>query len=110
MNSFTLNSVLRITLPTDIPLHSLLRKILNLRPGSDGRPKLLRPAELIQTPILIPAELNSKGEKYSFRSNFLQIRYNNLCIRVAFLLAKLFLDLDNPDCLDFRASRNKNLK
>ena len=29
---------------------------------------------------------------------------------VAFLLAKLFSDLDNPDCLDFRASRNKNLK
>ena len=28
----------------------------------------------------------------------------------AFLLAKLFSDLDNPDCLDFRASRNKNLK
>ena len=31
-----------------------------------------RPAELIQTPSLIPAELNSKGEKYSFRSNCLQ--------------------------------------
>ena len=29
---------------------------------------------------------------------------------VTFLLAKLFSDLDNPDCLDFRASRNKNLK
>ena len=27
-----------------------------------------------------------------------------------FLLAKLFSDLDNPDCLDFRANRNKNLK
>ena len=27
-----------------------------------------------------------------------------------FLLAKRFSDLDNPDCLDFRASRNKNLK
>ena len=29
-------------------------------------------AELIQTPILIPAVLNSKGKKYSFRSNCLQ--------------------------------------
>ena len=27
---------------------------------------------IIQTPILIPAELNSKGEKCSFRSNYLQ--------------------------------------
>ena len=31
-------------------------------------------------------------------------------ILVAFLVAKSFSDLDNPDCLDFRASRNKNLK
>ena len=29
---------------------------------------------------------------------------------VAFLLVKLFSDLDNPDCLDFCASWNKNLK
>ena len=29
---------------------------------------------------------------------------------ITFLLAKRFSDLDNPDCLDFRASRNKNLK
>ena len=29
---------------------------------------------------------------------------------VAFLLAKHFSDLDNPDSLDFHASRNKNLK
>ena len=29
---------------------------------------------------------------------------------VAFLLAKRFTDLDNPDCLDFPARRNKNLK
>ena len=48
-----------------------------LGPGSDdelimGRPKLLRPAEMIQTPILNPAELNSEGEKCSFRSNCLQ--------------------------------------
>ena len=28
--------------------------------------------------------------------------------KVAFHLAKLFSDLDNPDCLDFRVSRNKN--
>ena len=28
-------------------------------------------------------------------------------VKVAFLLAKLFSDLDNPDCLDFRASQNK---
>ena len=33
-----------------------------------------------------------------------------MLIKVTFLLAKLFSDLDNPDCLDFRASRNKNLK
>ena len=31
-------------------------------------------------------------------------------VTFSFLLAKLFSDLDNPDCLDFRASRNKNLK
>ena len=30
-------------------------------------------------------------------------------LEVAFLLAKLFSDLDNPDCFDFRASWNKNL-
>ena len=29
---------------------------------------------------------------------------------VSFLLAKRFSDFDNPDCLDFPASRNKNLK
>ena len=34
--------------------------------------KLFRRAELIQTPIIIPAELKSKGEKCSFRSNCLQ--------------------------------------
>ena len=37
-----------------------------------GQPKLFRPAELFQTPILTPAELNSKGEECSFRSNCLQ--------------------------------------
>ena len=31
-----------------------------------------RPAELIQTPILSAAELSSRGEKCSFRSNYLQ--------------------------------------
>ena len=48
-------------------------------PGSDaepnlnyGLPKLYRPAELIQTPILIAAELSSKGKKCSFRSNCVQ--------------------------------------
>ena len=34
--------------------------------------RLFRPAELIQTPILTAAELSSKGEKGSFRSNCLQ--------------------------------------
>ena len=34
--------------------------------------KLLRAPKLIQTPILIPVELKSQGEKYSFRSNWLQ--------------------------------------
>ena len=34
--------------------------------------ELFRPAELMQTPILIPVELNSKGEKCSFPSNCLQ--------------------------------------
>ena len=29
---------------------------------------------------------------------------------IVFLLAKLFSDLDNPDCLDFPVNRNKNLK
>ena len=42
------------------------------RINNQGRPKLFRPSELIQTPILIPAELNSKGEKCLFRSNSLQ--------------------------------------
>ena len=37
------------------------------------RPKLFRPAELIiQMSILIPAELNSKGVKYSFCSKCVQ--------------------------------------
>ena len=31
-------------------------------------------------------------------------------VTILFLLAKPFSDLDNPDCLDFRASRKKNLK
>ena len=30
--------------------------------------------------------------------------------KVAFLLAKRFSDLDNPGCLDFPASRKRNLK
>ena len=37
-------------------------------------------AELIQTPILIAAQLSSKGEKCSFQSTTCKIRYNNLCI------------------------------
>ena len=46
---------------------------MSLEPNSNyGRPKLFRPAELIQTPILIAAEVSSKGEKCSFRSNCLQ--------------------------------------
>ena len=40
--------------------------------SNQGRPKLLRPAELIKTPILNAAELSSKREKCSFRSNCLQ--------------------------------------
>ena len=53
------------------------------KPNSNyGRPKLFRPAELIQKPILIPVERTSKGEKWLFRSSCLQIRYNNLCIRL----------------------------
>ena len=32
-----------------------------------------------------------------------------ITFKVTFLLAKRFSDLDNPDCLDFRANRNKNL-
>ena len=48
--------------------------------SNQGRPKLFRPAELIQMPTLIPAELNSKGEKHSFRSTSYKRRYNNLCI------------------------------
>ena len=31
-------------------------------------------------------------------------------LKVAFLLANLFLDLDNPDWLDFLASQNEHLK
>ena len=38
-------------------------------------PKLFRPAELIiQMSILIPAELNSKGVKYSFVQNAYKMR------------------------------------
>ena len=48
--------------------------------SNQGRPKLFRPAELIQMPTLIPAELNSKEEKHSFRSTTYKRRYNNLCI------------------------------
>ena len=40
--------------------------------ANKGRRKFFRPAELIQTPILIGAELSSKGEKRSCRSNCLQ--------------------------------------
>ena len=44
------------------------------------------------------------------RKNCNDILLCHLNIKVTFLLAKHFSDLDNPDCLDFRASRNKNLK
>ena len=40
-------------------------------------------------------------------------KFGNRCIHeilVAFLLAKPLSDLDNPDCLDFPVSWNKNLK
>ena len=40
-----------------------------------GLPKLFRPAELIQTPILIAAELSSKSKKCSFGSNCLRNNY-----------------------------------
>ena len=40
--------------------------------SNEGQPKLIRMAEVIQTPILIAAELNLKGGKCSFRSNCLQ--------------------------------------
>ena len=53
-----------------------------LMPGSDvepnlnyGLPKLFRPAELIQTPVLIAAELSSKSKKCSFGSNCLRNNY-----------------------------------
>ena len=47
------------------------------KPNSNwGRPKLFRPAEFIQTPIVIAAELSSKVEKCSFRSNCLQNTFN----------------------------------
>ena len=45
---------------------------LSVQMAYQDRPKLFRPAELIQTPILIPVELNSKGEKYSIWWNCLQ--------------------------------------
>ena len=40
--------------------------------SNKGQPKLFRLAELIQMPILIAAELRSKGKKCSFQSNCLQ--------------------------------------
>ena len=43
--------------------------------------ELFRPAELSQTPILIPAALNSKGEKCSFRGQTAQKTRYNLRIR-----------------------------
>ena len=43
-----------------------------IRPGSDAKLFMSLEPELIQTPILIAAEVSSKGEKYSFRSNCLQ--------------------------------------
>ena len=55
---------------------------MSLEPNSNyGRPKLFRPAELIQMPILIPAKLNSKGENAHFGQTACKIHYNNLCIR-----------------------------
>ena len=43
-----------------------------IRIKADPNLLLFRPAELIQTPFLIAAEVTSKGEKCSFRSNCLQ--------------------------------------
>ena len=40
--------------------------------SNQGWHKLFEPAELIQTLILIAAELSSRGEKCSFQSNCLQ--------------------------------------
>ena len=56
-----------------------LSELLALRPGSDAALFMsrtlfelrIRPAKLIQMPILIPAELNSEGEKRAFQSNCL---------------------------------------
>ena len=56
-----------------------LSELLALRPGSDAALFMsrtlfelrIRPAKLIQMPILIPAELNFEGEKRAFQSNCL---------------------------------------
>ena len=54
---------------------------MSLEPNSNyGRPKLFRPTELIQTPILIVAEVSSKGENAHFGQTAYRKRYNNLCI------------------------------
>ena len=42
--------------------------------------------------------------------NIVQLPVIEIHSMVAFLLAKLFSGLDNPDCLDFPASRNTHLK
>ena len=62
------------------PLYHII--IVWAEPNSNqGRPKLSRPAEFIQTPILIAAKLISNREKCSFRSNCSQKHYDNLCVR-----------------------------
>ena len=48
------------------------------RRRSFHEPNLIRPAELIQTPILIAAELSSKGEIAHFCQTAYKIRRNNL--------------------------------
>ena len=44
-------------------------------------PNYLDRLNLIQTPILIPAELNSEGENAHFGQTAYKIRYKSLCIK-----------------------------
>ena len=74
-SAFTVNIFLKPVHFFIIPFSSSSSSIARFRrrtfqePNRDRTSKLFRRAELIQTPIIMPAELKSKGEKCSFRSN-----------------------------------------
>ena len=69
------------------------------------------PEERLITFMAGPVQSSSMHDDFTLMDTCQKIScHYSFLVKVAFLLAKHFSDLNNPDCFDFRASRNKNLK